>query len=127
MSKKTYNIEKLGKSGYIDTSQNELFFYQRQDYFDKLTEFMEETQHTNIPNYTPAFVVNNKEDQDRFLAESSNIRARLMQLGMHGATRELNNMEDAIRFASTKAFADGQIKFAATMNIYESIISAAEV
>ena len=119
-----YDLEKLAGSGKIDTSFIGRYFYDSQEYFDKLTDFT--TNYARcLSSYTPAFVVNSEEDKNRFLAECFQVRALFMQLGLASALDELNTMENAIHNQNVKEFADGQVKFAATLNIYMDIINDA--
>ena len=126
MSGTIYDIDKLAQSGQIDTTLIGRFFYNNQDYFDKLTDFA--TNHSrSLSHYTPAFVVNSEEDRDRFLSDCFQVRAMLMQLGMTSALAELNTMEDALHGGNLKDFADGQVKFLANLKIYMDIIKSARL
>ena len=126
MSRVAYDIDKLAHSGQIDTTLIGRFFYNNQDYFDKLTDFADNYSRC-LSHYTPAFVVNSAEDRNRFLADCFRVRAVLMQLGMKSAMTELNTMENAVYDGNLSDFADAQVKFLANLNIYMDIIRSARI
>ena len=125
MKNRVYDIEKLTASGKFDTSIIMRFFYHVQDYYDALTDFVENYQRCLI-NYTPAFVVNSEEDRKNFLEECFKVRAVFMRLGATDLLGLLGVMEDSAISRSAKEFSDGQVNFAATLEIYISIVKDAE-
>jgi hypothetical protein len=78
-----------------------------------------------LAHYTPAFVVNSPEDRALFMKDCLVIRPVLMQLGLTYALRELDIMENAIWHGLVKEFADGQVKFAASIEIYTDVMKKA--
>lgn len=116
MKGRKYDMEKLEASGKMDVSVCSRFYYTQQDFFDELTNFIE-NHNTGFSNYTPAFVVNSEEDRKEFLNECFEARAQLTRIGMTALLDELSVMEDAAIHRNMKEFADGQIKYGATMEI----------
>ena len=126
MKGKVYDITKLSESNEIDMELVRLFFFNNQDYFNGLTEFLFEYQQY-LGHYTPAFVINSPEDKGLFLAECFKVRASLMRLGLRLALEELDYMEDAIYAENVKAFSDGQVKFEAAIQIYKRLFKAVQL
>lgn len=125
MIPKTYDITKLATSGKFDTTIVQRFFYHVRDYYDALTDFVENYGRC-LKQYTPAFVVNSEEERKTFLAECSQLRAKFVRLGATSLLEALSNIEDAAVERNFKGFSDGQITFAATMEIYVNIVKDAE-
>ncbi|MCL2049672.1 MAG: hypothetical protein FWG87_13215 [Defluviitaleaceae bacterium] len=120
----TYNLEKLIASGNFDTGVIERFYYDKQEYFDALTDFRYDYKR-DLTNYTPAFVINSKEDSEEFMKECFEIRAIFIKLGFTAVLETLVRLEDAAISHSEKAFSDAQIRFRATLKICKDELQAA--
>jgi hypothetical protein len=124
MAGKVYDLAQLTEGNGIDCKMVKLFFYDNREYFDALTNFIDHFGHP-LAHYTPAFVVNSPDDRTLFMKDCLTIRTKLMQLGLTLALRELDVMENAVSAGAAKEFADGQIKFAAAIEIYMKVIKDA--
>ena len=121
---KVYDLAQLTEGNGIDCNLVKLFFFENRDYYDALTDFLDNFGHP-LAHYTPAFVINSPDDRALFLKDCLTIRITLMRLGLTYAVRELDFMENAIHAGNVKEFADGQVKFTASIEIYSSVIRAA--
>jgi hypothetical protein len=124
MKGKTYDTDKLSADGRFDTSVITRFFYKTQDYFDALTDF-EQNYKRDLSNYTPAFVIHADANREEFIKECFDVRAVFVRLGMTYLLDELTTLENAAISKHEKEFADGQVKFRATIRIYKDIIKEA--
>jgi hypothetical protein len=122
----TYDLTQLTEDKGIDRNLVKLFFFDNHDYFDAMTDFIAHFGHP-LAQYTPAFVVNSPSDRALFMDDCLKIRSTLMQLGLSFALHELDIMENAIWDKNVKEFADGQVKFAASVEIYREIMRGALV
>ncbi|MCL2216472.1 MAG: hypothetical protein FWB91_05550 [Defluviitaleaceae bacterium] len=124
MKGKRYDMQKLASSGMIDISVSQRFYYNNQEYFDALSDFVK-NHNASFSNYTPAFVVNSEEDRAAFLKECFEARAEFVRMGMTALLDELAVMEDAAINKNMEEFADGQVKLTATVQICIKIIEDA--
>ena len=116
MKGKSYDIDKLAESGMFDIGVATRFYYNTQEYFDALTNFM--VNHNRpLSNYTPAFVVNSEPDREQFMKECFEIRADFVRLGLTVLLDWLVVMENAAIAKNAKEFMDGQINFHASLKI----------
>ncbi|MCL2578026.1 MAG: hypothetical protein FWE27_08255 [Defluviitaleaceae bacterium] len=121
----TYDVNKLSESGKFDTSVSKLFFYSTQEYFNALTDFVQNYKQ-DLANYTPAFVIHSEDSRKEFINECFAVRASLVRLGMPELLDALDTLENAAISKHEKEFSDGQIKFRATIKIYKEKIKEAE-
>jgi len=124
LGKNGYDLTKLTERKGINRNLVKLFFFNNEDYYNALTDFTENFGRP-LAHYTPDFVMNSPDDRALFIKDCMNIRATLMQLGLTYAIHELDVMENALWRGTTKEFSDGQIKFAASINIYTQVIKDA--
>lgn len=122
----SFDLDKLFEGSMIDKGLVDLFFYDNRDYYHKLTDFLVNNHNYSLSHYTPAFVMHSPEDKTLFLKECYQVRASLMQMGLLMAMDELDVMEEAVHHNDVKAFADGQIKYVATIRIYLDMIRGAK-
>ena len=125
MKAKIYDMAKLSESGKFDTTIVQRFFYHVKDYYEALTDFVENHKKC-LSHYTPAFVVNSEDERKGFLNECFQVRAMLMRLGAIDLLDRLSAMEDAAISRNFQGFSDGQVSFNATLKIYMDIIKEAE-
>jgi CheY-like chemotaxis protein len=118
-------MSKLAENKIMDTSTVSWFFYDNKEYFNKLTEYVNNYPHY-LANYNPTVVVVSEDEKKVFIQDCANVRAILTQLGMTLALSELNNMENAVLAGEIKELDDGFTKFHATLEIYANIIDEAE-
>jgi CheY-like chemotaxis protein len=126
MGRVSYDISKLAENKIMDTSTISWFFYDNNEYFKKLNEFVKNHPHY-LTNYNPTVVVVSEDEKKVFIQDCAGVRAILTQLGMTLALSELNNMENAVLAGEIKELDDGLTKFYATMEIYANIIEDAEI
>ncbi|MCL1844146.1 MAG: hypothetical protein FWF79_10070 [Defluviitaleaceae bacterium] len=124
MKGKTYDLKKLAASGKFDISVSTRFYYQTQEYFDALTEFVN-TFERDLSNYTPAFVMNCEEDRQNLVKECFEIRAYLVRMGVTSLIENLATIEDSAISGNIKEFADGQITLRANIKICKDSIKEA--
>jgi len=121
----TYDLHKLSDSGLFDLNASTRFFYTMREYFDALCGF-EKDFSRDLKNYTPVFLINDETNRELFIRECFEIRAVLTGLGMVDLLKALDVLENAAITKREKAFSDGQVKFAANINIYKDTIRKAE-
>jgi hypothetical protein len=126
MKGKTYDIKKISDNGNFDTSVADKFYYNKQEYFDALTDFVTDYDQ-DLRNYTPAFVINSDADREEFLKECYKIRAAFTRLGLKTLLEILSVMEDAAISKKFNEFKDGQINFHATINICKTALKEFEM
>jgi len=124
MKGKTYDLKKLESSGKFDTSVSARFYYNTQDYFDDLTNFVNNYKR-DLSNYTPAFVINSDEDREKFMKECFEVRADFVRLGLTALIESLEVMENAVISKKFKEFSDGQVTFKANIKICKDTINDA--
>ena len=126
MKGKTYNLEKLSSSGYFDVSVSKRFYYNTQEYFDELTDFVNNYDR-DLRNYTPAFVINSDIDREEFIKECYEIRAYYVRLGMTALIDAIEVMENAAIGKEVKEFSDGQVSYKAKIKICKDAITEAQM
>jgi hypothetical protein len=122
MKGKKYDLEKLSSSNHFDISVSSRFYYNTQEYFDALSDFVQNFDR-DLRHYTPAFVVNSDDDRANFLKECFEIRAVFTRLGITSLLDSLAVMEDAAIKRKHKEFSDGQVTYQATLQICKDTIS----
>ncbi|MCL2357683.1 MAG: hypothetical protein FWC70_11150 [Defluviitaleaceae bacterium] len=122
MKGKTYDLEKL--SDNFDTEVSKRFYYDKQEYFDALSDFVTNFNR-DLCNYTAAFVINSDHSREEFMKECFEIRAELTKVGTIGLIKLLSHLEDAARARSFQEFSDGQVNFKALLHICKDEINNA--
>jgi CheY-like chemotaxis protein len=125
MEKVTYDLNKLAHNDIINTSVATRFFYNIQDYFDKLTEYLEH-YNSYINHYNPTVVVVSDDERKVFIAACASVRALLTQLGMNTPLNELNTMENAALSGAIKDLSDGMLVFKGLLEITANHVLAAQ-
>lgn len=122
----SYDMDVLGKLRELDVSKARNNFNSRQEYFDRLTEFVDNA-HDYLSLYNPTMVIYGKDIQVSFLDDLEKATQILTSLGMMPAVAELNNIVNAVSSNSVEVLSDGLIKFRADMEILSKRIAAARV
>jgi CheY-like chemotaxis protein len=121
-----YDIAKLAKFDGFDAIGASKNFVSRQVYFDKLTEFAENSK-LYLCGFTPSVVIYSQEDREVFLYELDVMQRKLFALGAIFLAAELKNLSDAVYKNDPGILSDRLMKFRADMDIITRHIISARI